>query len=95
MTTMKTAKFNTFDYFDSDEEVMDFLNECYHDDDPQVFITALSPLIEKKGVSEVARLTGLNRESLYKTIKGQTQPTWATVHKILHALKINLTLSYA
>lgn len=43
----------------------------------------------------MARLTGLNRESLYKTIKGQTQPTWATVHKILHALKINLTLSYA
>lgn len=38
MTTMKTTKFNAFDYFDSDEEVMDFLNECYHDDDPQVHI---------------------------------------------------------
>ena len=92
---MKTSKFNAFNYFDTDAEVMDFLNDCYNDDDPQLFITALSHLIEKKGVAEVARLTGLNRESLYKTVKGQTQPSWATVHKILHALKINLTLSYA
>lgn len=92
---MKTTKFNAFDYFESEQEIMDFLNECYNDDDPQLFVNALSHLVEKKGVAEVARLTGLNRESLYKTVKGQTQPTWATIHKILHALNINLKMTYA
>lgn len=91
---MKTSKFNPFDYFETDAEVLDYLTDCYNDDDPQLFVLALSHLIEKKGVAEVAKLTGLNRESLYKTIKGQTQPTWATVHKILHALKLNINLSY-
>lgn len=92
---MTVTKFNAFDYFEDEHDIMEYLNECYHDDDPQLFITALAHLIEKKGVAEVAKLTGLNRESLYKTVKGQTQPTWATVHKILHALNINLNLSYA
>lgn len=91
---MTTKPFNAFDYFDSDDEMMDYLNDCYHDDDPQLFILALSHLIEKKGISQVATLTGLNRESLYKTVKGQTQPSWSTVHKLLHALNININLSY-
>lgn len=92
---MKTTKYNPFDYLDNQDEIMEFLNECYNDENPQIFINALSHLVEKKGMAEVARLTGLNRESLYKTVKGQTQPTWATVHKILHALKINPNFAFA
>ncbi|OPH35620.1 putative addiction module antidote protein [Moraxella lacunata] len=92
---MKTTKFNAFDYFESDDEILDYLSDCFNDDDPQLFVTALSHLIEKKGVAEVAKLTGLNRESLYKTVKGRTQPTWATVHKIIHALKIQSNFAYA
>ncbi|MGP1606522.1 MAG: putative addiction module antidote protein [Moraxella sp.] len=92
---MKTNKFNAFNYFETDDEIMDYLSDCYKDDDPQLFVLALSHLIEKKGIAEVAKLTGLNRESLYKTVKGQTQPTWATVHKVLHALNININPSYA
>ncbi|MDO4222613.1 MAG: putative addiction module antidote protein [Acinetobacter sp.] len=91
---MKTTKFNAFDYFETHAEIMEYLDSCFNDDDPELFVVALSHLIEKKGVAEVAKLTGLNRESLYKTIKGQTQPSWATVHKIIQALKLNAHFSY-
>ena len=89
---MKTTKFNPFNYITDEAEIQAFLNECLHDDDPQTFINALGHLVDKKGVSEVAKLTGLNRESLYKTINGQTKPTWDTVYRLMQALKVDLSV---
>ena len=33
---------------------------------------------------------GLNRESLYKTLNGETSPTWVTMHRLMKALKIDV-----
>lgn len=46
-------------------------------------------------MAEVAKLTGLNHENHYKTVKGQTQPTGETMHKIMHTLKLNANFVYA
>ncbi|MFW2177482.1 MULTISPECIES: addiction module antidote protein [unclassified Moraxella] len=89
----KLTEFNVFDYFETDEEIMDYLNDCYNEEDERLFMSAISHLIKKKGVAEVARLTGLNRESLYKTVNGTTSPTWFTMQRILKALNINLTFN--
>lgn len=86
---MEFVKFNAFDYFDTDAEALEYLAECFNDEDPRLFTIALTHFIEKKGVVEVARLTGLNRQSLYKTVKGETKPSFNTVHKIMHTFKIN------
>lgn len=88
----KTSEFNPFDYFYTDEEVLDYLNDCYHDEDPQMFVSAIGYLMKKKGVAEVSRLTGLNRESLYKTVNGQTSPTWDTMQRILKALNLDFSI---
>ena len=90
---MKTTKFNPFDYIVDDQEVKLFLDDCLADDDPQTFINALSHLIDKKGVKEVAKITGLNRESMYKTINGQTKPSWDTVYRIMQALNVSMTVN--
>ncbi|MDO5651343.1 MAG: putative addiction module antidote protein [Moraxella sp.] len=65
---MNLTKFNAFDYLNTDDEILDFLNDCHNDEDPRIFTTALSHLVDKKGVKEVSKMTGLNCESLYKTI---------------------------
>lgn len=88
----KATEFNPFDYFDTDDEILDYLNDCYHDDDPQIFVVAVGYLVKKKGVAEVSRLTGLNRESLYKTVNGQTSPTWDTMQRILKALNLDFSI---
>lgn len=69
---MTISKFNAFDYFDTDAQMLDYLQMCYHNDDPQLFVLALSHLIEKKGVSKVAELITLHRESLCQATKEQT-----------------------
>lgn len=87
------SQFNAFDYMTNDDEIIEFLKECWEDEDPSVFITALGHLIKKRGVTKVANKAGLNRESLYKVLNGKSQPAWTTVHRLMHALDIHLTIA--
>lgn len=87
---MKTSKFNPVDYLETEAEISEYLHEAFLDDDPQVFVIALGHLVKHYGVANVASMTGLNRESLYKTLNGDTCPTWATMHRLIKALKIDV-----
>ncbi|MCF7353243.1 addiction module antidote protein [Vibrio sp. CK2-1] len=89
----KTSPFNPFDYMETQEEINDFLRECLEDDDPAVFVSALGHLVKKHGMADVAEVTGLSRESLYKTFNGKTQPKWNTIYKVTHAIGLNLAVA--
>jgi len=87
--TISTTAFNPFDIIDADD-VSDYLAEVWADDDPDIFIMAICHLVRHICVAEVANKAGLNRESLYKTLNGQRLPWWATVHKLMRAMDIQL-----
>ena len=70
----KASPFNPFDYMKTQDEINTFLRECLEDDDPNIFVSALGHLVKAHGVTDVAEVTGLSRESLYKTFNGKTQP---------------------
>lgn len=90
---LKLEPFNPADMLNTDEEIADFLTEAYLDDDPAVFVLALGDVVKKKGMADLARQTGLSRESLYKTFNGKVQPRWDTVHRLLKALGVKLTVA--
>ncbi len=69
-----TSLYNPFDYLEAEEEINEYLNDAFRDDDPQVFLVALGHLARKQGMQEVARRTGLNRECFYKSISGSGNP---------------------
>ncbi|WP_019671617.1 addiction module antidote protein [Psychrobacter lutiphocae] len=87
---MKTKTFNPVDYLENDQEISEYLHEAFLDDDPQVFVIALGHLVKHHGVAKIADITGLNRESLYKTLKGDTKPTWETMHRLIKGLKLDV-----
>jgi len=86
----KTAPYNPFDYLETQDEINEYLTDAFIDDDPKVFLTALGYLAKKKGIADIARKTGLNRESLYKTLSGKGNPRFSTVIKVSKALGIKL-----
>ncbi len=90
---IKTTAFNPVDFFESPEEISDYLNDAYQDADPAVFVVALGHVVRYKGVATLAEKTGLNRESLYKVFSGKAQPKWDTLHRLLHALDVRVTLA--
>jgi probable addiction module antidote protein len=85
--------FNPFEYFETQEEMNVYLAECFADDNPNVFVSALGHLAKHHGMSEVAKATGLNRESLYKTFSGKVQPKWDTVARVMRALHVDMTVA--
>lgn len=88
----KVKPFNPFDYFETKEEINDYLEECFRDGDPSVFVCALGHLAKHRGIAEVSKATGLNRESLYKTFSGKVQPKWDTIARVMRALNVDMTV---
>ena len=70
----ETTLWNPFDYLKTPEEINEYLADAFLDEDPKIFVVALGYLARKKGMTELARLTGVNRESLYKSLSGNGNP---------------------
>jgi probable addiction module antidote protein len=85
--------YSPFDHLLTDADMSDYLTQAFMDDDPAVFMTALGHVAKHKGIAQLAAETGLNRESLYKTLSGKTQPKWGTVQRIIKALHITINVA--
>jgi probable addiction module antidote protein len=85
--------YNPFDYLETKEEINEYLNNAYLDEDPRVFLVALGYLAKKQGMAEVAKKAGLNRESLYKALAGEGNPRFSTVNRVIKALGCKLAVA--
>jgi len=77
----------------NDVDIAWYLTETLKDDDPMVFVVALGHVVKHRGVAKVAKLAGLNRESLYKIINQKAAPQWSTVSRLLKALDVELHIA--
>ena len=89
----KFAKFDAADYLDSEETIAEFLTAALEDEDPAVFLAAISAVAKARGIAVIASSTGLGRESLYKALAPGAKPRYDTIIKILHGLGVKLTVS--
>jgi probable addiction module antidote protein len=60
-------------------------------DDPSNIAVALGDIARARGMSDIARKTGLTREGLYKALTKTGNPSFGTVLKVLSALGMKLT----
>jgi len=88
-----TKPFDIAEHLTTPEIMAGYLTECLEEDDLNVFLGALDDACRAKGMTDVARLTGLGRESLYKTLSKGTEPRFSTIKKIITALDLKLTVS--
>jgi probable addiction module antidote protein len=72
------------------ESILNEINSALAVGDVQRIINALGELARTAGMSQVARETGLARESLYRSLDAAGNPEFATVMKVLTSLGISL-----
>ena len=82
--------FDIANYLDNNEIIASYLSGILKDGDIEEFLEALDEIARAKGMSEVAKKSGLNRESLYKSLKANSHPRFDTVLKILDSFGIKL-----
>ena len=66
------------------------LEAAFEDGDPALIAAALGDIARAKGMSQIARETGLGRESLYKALSPDGNPEFSTVLKVVRALGLRL-----
>ena len=67
-----------------------YINEAILDGDEVVLKTALADVIRSRGVAAVARKAGINRVTVYKTLKPGTESSFTTMHALLKACNVSL-----
>ena len=67
-----------------------YINEAIDDGDETVFKTALADVIRARGVAAVARKAGINRVTIYKTLKPGTDTSFTTMYALLKACNVSL-----
>ena len=92
MTTQveKLLPFDMIALLDSDEMISEYLSQVLEDGDSDELIRALGYIAKAKGMTKVAKDSGLGRESLYKALSEGAKPRFDTVFKVIKALGIRL-----
>lgn len=89
---VKTVPYEVSEQLRSPEEMAAYLDAWLNEapDDAAGIARALGDIARAKGMSQVARDAGLSRESLYKALSENGNPSFATVLKVTRALGVRL-----
>ncbi|MBU2591636.1 MAG: putative addiction module antidote protein [Nitrospinae bacterium] len=92
MKKTKTTKFDVSEHLRTPEEMAAYLEVCFEeaDGDAAFIAKALGDIAKAKGMSQVARDTGLSRESLYKALSGDRTPSFDTILKVINSLGLRI-----
>lgn len=82
--------FDAADYLDNEETIAAYLSAALEDDGPDLFLTAVNDVARARGMTQLARGTGLGRESLYKALAPGAKPSYDTLLKVVRALGVTL-----
>ena len=86
----KLAAYDSADYLIDEETIAEYLNAALQDSDPDMFLVAVKNVARARGMTQLAKDTGLGRESLYKALAPGAKPRYDTVLKVLRALGVKL-----
>ena len=88
MTTLKLRKWDSAEHLKTDEDMAAYLEACLQEagDDAAFIAKALGNIARAKGMTQLSKDTGLGRESLYKALSGEGNPSFATILKVTHAV---------
>jgi probable addiction module antidote protein len=95
MMETKTSPYDVAEFLETPEEMAAYLEACIQesDGDAAFIAKALGDIARAKGMTQVARESGLSRESLYKALSGDRSPSFDRILKVISALGLQLSAS--
>ncbi len=92
MNKSRLKRWDSAEYLKTDQDIVLYLEACFEEagEDAAFIAKALGNVARAKGMSQLAHDTGLGRESLYKSLSGDGNPSFSTILKVMHALGLRL-----
>jgi probable addiction module antidote protein len=82
--------FDMAEHLKTDEDIAMYLTLVLEENDSAELTHALGPIARARGMTEVARASGLTREALYKALRPSSQPRFDTIARVCTALGVKL-----
>ncbi len=92
LTKTKTTPYDVAEHLRTPEEMAAYLDAWLDEapDDAAGIARALGNIARAKGMTQVAKDAGLSRESLYRALSAEGNPSFATILKVARALGVKL-----
>ena len=88
----KLLPFDAARYLTDDAAIAEYMAAVLETDDSDLLLLALGDVARARGMAQVAKDSGLGRESLYKALAPGAKPRFETVMKVARALGVKLTV---
>ena len=83
-------EFDMAEQLQTEEDIATYISLVLEDGDTDELIRAIGHIAKARGMTQIAKDTGLGRESLYKSFREGAKPQFDTVIKVLNAINIDL-----
>lgn len=82
--------FDMAQFLKSEEDIIEYLNQILEDGDSAELAAAIGHIAKARGMTEIARASGIKREALYKALRPNSHPRFDTIQRVCKALGIKL-----
>ena len=89
---LKVFPFDPARHLETEEDILYYLEAAMEGNDAKHIASALGDVARSKGMTEIARKTGLGRQALYTALSAEGNPTLETLTTVLSALGLELTV---
>jgi probable addiction module antidote protein len=86
------AEFDLAEQLKSDDDVAAYLTMVIADGDSAELAHALGLVARSRGMTEIARASGMSREALYRALRPDAQPRFDTISRVCTALGVKLVV---
>ncbi|MSQ72229.1 MAG: putative addiction module antidote protein [Betaproteobacteria bacterium] len=83
-------EFDFSEHLDSEQAMAEYLTVVLEDNDPSLLAAALGDIARARGMSEIAKASGITREALYRALRRDAQPRFDTISRVCKALGVKL-----
>lgn len=83
------------EHLDSEQAIAEYITAILEENDPALLAAALGDIARARGMSDIAKASGITREALYKALRPDAQPRFHTISRVCTALGVKLVAQAA
>lgn len=89
----KATKWDSSEFLKTEEDIAAYLNAALEDGDTSVIAAALGDVARAKGMTQLAKETGITRDGLYKALSPTGNPSFDTVQKVVKSFGLRMDVA--
>jgi probable addiction module antidote protein len=88
----RTKRLDPLEYRDNPTAIAQYLTEAFAKNDLRLALEALKAVLQAQNVTALSEVTGLRRDSLYRTLRGKADPLFSRILTLFAGLDVRFAV---